>query len=293
MKRITYILTLAAAALTAMSCTKGNYEPANSPKEVEVEFCSQSSFSVSFTRANENTFGGVIGARGNDAWELTPESVTFEGLTGNATTPQTITTSPETVTLPTGAYTFVSCAISGNGSVNLQDDKVTLTGGAQTTDNDVVWAQRTATVRASEDGTPFGVEFNYGHVFSAVRFELSATGIAPDELMIQTSIEGVGNLGLVTDGVLDILSGEVTAGNTLLADDIEWRKNYLVVPTTSTAGELCVVYRGTEYKGTLSPKVFEAGRRTVISITLNTSTLGFTATVKDWDEIIDDSLTLE
>jgi hypothetical protein len=249
--------------------------------------------SISYTRADQNTFNGVIGAINTvDGWEFSPEEVRFEGLTGNSSVAQTITTNPAQVVVPVGDYKFVSCAVSGNGTLTPAGNNIAIVGGLQTADNDVVWASADAHV-VNQGNEPFGVQLAYEHVFSAVRFELTCDAVSDaNALMSEATIEGIENLELATSGSLDIRTGAITPSTTIL-DNVAWKSNYLVVPGVSKAGELTVTYRGTEYKGTLPAKSFEAGQRLVLSIRLNSSTLGFTATIKEWTEIVDDNLTLE
>lgn len=293
MRKTAYILIGLVAVLVA-GCRKGT-APEAPAQMAEVEFNSKASFSVSYTRADHNTFNGAIGAiNAVDGWEFSPEEVTFADLVGDATTPQTLTTNPERVVVPVGDYTFVSCAVSGNGTVAPSGDELALVGGAQSADNDVVWASTSAHV-VNRNSEPFGIELNYNHVFSAVRFELTCDTATPDELVGEATISGIENLGLATAGTLNLRSGATTPGNEILGGDesIAWRQNYLIIPGASQAGELTVRYRGGDYKGTLPVKNFKAGERMVISIKLNTSSLGFTATVQEWSEIIDDDLVLE
>lgn len=290
MRKSVYLLT-ALLAVSLAGCRKGA-TPEPEAAMAEVEFSAKANISVSYTRADQNTFNGAIGAiNAVDGWEFSPAEVSFAGLTGDANTPQTITTNPERVVVPVGEYRFVSCAVSGNGTVAPSGDALALTGGVQTADNDVVWASTTAKV-VNKNNEPFAVELNYVHVFSAVRFELTCDTATPDELMAEATISGVENLGIATNGSLNVRTGAVTPATDVLGG-VEWRQNYLIIPGVSQAGELTVNYRGTEYKGTLPVKTFKAGERMVISIKLNTSSLGFTATVQEWSEIIDDDLILE
>lgn len=291
------LIAIGILAALVGACTKG-YVPDTEPEveqPVEVAFSAKANFSVTYTRAGEQTYNGVIGAVNVlDKWEFAPSEVTFDGLVGNAATAQSVQTNPESVVMPTGSYTFVSCAVSGGGSVAIDDAQVTLTGGEQTADNDVVWCKTPATVTKMASGEPYAVSFDYAHTFSAVRFELNAEGKNPDQLMAETSLQGVSNLKLATNGVMDIKSGVITPAQDVLgADgDIDWKTNYLVLPGQSQAGQLAITYRGTEYKGTLPAKNFVAGQRTVVSITLNTATLTFAATVKEW-EVVEEKVTLE
>ena len=293
--RKTAYLFVGLVALVATGCRKGTVEPRPEQKAI-VEFSSKVDVSVNYTRADQNTFNGVIGAINPvDGWEFSPEDVRFDGLTGNASVAQPITTSPARVVVPVGDYKFVSCAVSGNGTLTPVGDNIDLVGGLQTADNDVVWASATAHV-VNHNNEPFGVQLAYEHVFSAVRFELTCDAVADvNALMSEATIAGIENLKLPTSGTLNIRTGAITPSTTLLGDgaSVVWKSNYLVTPGVSKAGELTVTYRGSEYKGTLPAKNFEAGQRLVISIKLNTSSLGFTATIKDWTEIIDDNLTLE
>lgn len=282
--------------MLAVGCTKG-YVPGQQDdraQEVEVRFNAEANFSVNYTRATADTYNGVIGAINSvEGWEFAPDEVAFDGLVGNATTSQAISTTPEKVVVATGPYTFVSCAVSGAGKVALDGSSVALVGGQQTADNDVVWCATQATVTAQE-GKPFGVQFDYGHVFSAVRFELNAEGKNAEALMAETTLNGVSNLNLALDGVLNIQNGVISnAQNTLGKDEtIKWATNYLVLPGESQPGELSVSYRGVEFKGTLPAKSFLPGQRTVVSITLNTADITCSATIKEW-EVVEEKVTLE
>ena len=290
MRKSVYLL-IGLLAVSLVGCRKGA-TPEPVATMAEVEFNTKADISITYTRADHNTFNGVIGAiNAVDGWEFSPEEVTFAGLSGSSTTPQTITTNPERVVVPVGEYRFVSCAVSGNGTITPSGDVVALTGGVQSADNDVVWASTTTKVM-NKNNEPFAVELNYSHIFSAVRFELTCDTATPDEVMAEATISGVENLGIATNGSLNVRTGVVTPSTEVLGG-VAWRKNYLIIPGMSQAGELTVNYRGTDYKGTLSVKNFKAGERMVISIKLNTSSLGFTATVQEWSEIIDDDLIME
>ena len=298
MRKLAYILT-AIVALAAVGCRKGApQEPAR--ERAEVQFAASPDLTVTYTRADQSMFNGMVGAiNAVDGWEFSPEAVSFKELAANATEPQTMNTAPEKITVPVGDYTFVSAAISGAGRLAIEGDNITIEGGKQTANNDVVWASTTAHV-VNREGAPFGVELAYDHVFAGVVFEVAlgdaTTGAtSAEEVAREAVLSGVENLGLSKSGMLNIRTGKTTAnGNTLGEDEsIAWNTPYMVIPTSSEPAQLTVNYRGAEYKGTLPAKTFTAGARLKIGIRLNTASLGFTATIKEWTEVVDDDLILE
>lgn len=296
-------LFTAVIALSVMcGCTKAQMEAtADDGNDVRLNFTSDAQLSVDYiaaTRATAGTFNGVIGIINSEhKWEKAPSSITFAGLTGNATTSQTIITTPSTVAVPIGPYTFVSSAVSGNGTLVIAGDTlVTLAGGAQTSDNDIVWATQTTSVVKPTSGSSYGIHFAYTHAFSAVRFELTSGGSIDDNtLMSESTLTGVGNMGAKKNAKLDIRTGAVSDIAATLGDgeQIAWKTNYLVLPTTTSAAAIAIAYHGVTYRGTLHSLTLQAGRRTLVKITLNSTDLTFDATVADWTEITDDSLVLQ
>lgn len=297
MKRLIFILT---AAVLVLGCTKGKTygEPIAPQGDVELSFSSTSNFVVDYgTRATADEFNGSIGILNSEnTWEKAPSTISFAGLAGSSTVAKTLTTTPSTVAVPVGPYTFVACAISGNGRLSIASDSlVTLTGGVQTSDNDIVWATRSTSVVKPTTGS-YAVKFDFAHVFSAIRFELTSGGVGNDEqLMSESQLTGVSNLGVYKNATMTIHNGQTGNFSSILGggENIAWKTNYLVQPCTTIAGQIAILYHGVTYRGTLHALDLTPGRRTLVKITLQAATLTFEASVADWTEITDDSVILE
>lgn len=232
-------------------------------------------------------FHGVMGVLNDDGtWRCNPdrdnsEQITFTSLTYQGGDVEL----SKTIAVPSGSYRFVSCAVSGGGTVYPEGGKIKITGGLAKADNDRIYASTAIDIAKTDDGTE-QVAMNYQHSFAAVRFEI----YVPSGL--ETAIEDVtitnaDRMAINTEGVLDMRDGSVSETTTPFgAEPIVSSCDYFVVPcTTVQTSEVRIDYDGKSYAGTIQSLNLVGGQKTVIKLTLTKAEFQFGATVTDWDDV--------
>lgn len=243
--------------------------------------------------AAEGVFNGYVGVLNSDqSWRKNPNNGSATRITCSVESTTSSVATSASISVPEESYRFVSVAVSGNGRLEIADNTVKISGGAQSDDNDVIYAAEDVKVEGKSD-QPFAVNFNYRHLLSGIRLELS-TPDNESELITNARITGMETMQLMTDTELDIASGELKNSSTPLgtSGEIEFGRNYLIVPGTSSVGTLEITYDGRKYKGQMKAMTFEAGHRTVLRMLLSAAEFTFSAALTDWstDATLIDSL---
>ncbi len=291
MKKI--FLVLASAAMVLSSCTKGEADNTATSGMATVRFAADANtMDVRGTRAGGQNYKGVIGINyDGTAWEVAPQadvlgfdnelSATSNALSiaGNAVKDGAVQIKS------TGANNanFYSVAVA-SGDVAVSGTTVTLAaeGDGTSLANDYIYASTAQPVNGNET-----VAFAFKHVMAKLRIEVYEKAYENEKLTSGVTISGFDQLGIVRNGSLDILSGEITPSTTALPSEIAINTEYFVLPQTAGVDKsFNVEYQGKTYTVPLTSTglTFNANKCRVIRLKVIGSGITFTATLEDWED---------
>lgn len=291
MKKI--FLVLASAAMVLSSCTKGEADNTATSGMATVRFAADANtMDVRGTRAGGQNYKGVIGINYDGAaWEVVPQAdvLGFENelsatsnalsIAGNAVKDGAVQIKSTGV----NNANFYSVAVA-SGDVAVSGTTVTLAaeGDGTSLANDYIYASTAQPVNGNET-----VAFAFKHVMAKLRIEVYEKAYENEKLTSGVTISGFDQLGVVRNGSLDILSGEITPSTTALPSEIAINTEYFVLPQTAGVDKsFNVEYQGKTYTVPLTSTglTFNANKCRVIRLKVTGSGITFTATLEDWED---------
>ncbi|MBR2333328.1 MAG: fimbrillin family protein [Rikenellaceae bacterium] len=291
MKKI--FLVLASAAMVLSSCTKGEADNTATSGMATVRFAADANtMDVRGTRAGGQNYKGVIGINYDGAaWEVAPQAdvLGFENelsatsnalsIAGNAVKDGAVQIKSTGV----NNANFYSVAVA-SGDVAVSGTTVTLAaeGDGTSLANDYIYASTAQPVNGNET-----VAFAFKHVMAKLRIEVYEKAYENEKLTSGVTISGFDQLGIVRNGSLDILSGEITPSTTALPSEIAINTEYFVLPQTAGVDKsFNVEYQGKTYTVPLTSTglTFNANKCRVIRLKVTGSGITFTATLEDWED---------
>ncbi|MBR2443643.1 MAG: fimbrillin family protein [Rikenellaceae bacterium] len=291
MKKI--FLVLASAAMVLSSCTKGEADNTATSGMATVRFAADANtMDVRGTRAGGQNYKGVIGINyDGTAWEVAPQAdvLGFENelsatsnalsIAGNAVKDGAVQIKSTGV----NNANFYSVAVA-SGDVAVSGTTVTLAaeGDGTSLANDYIYASTAQPVNGNET-----VAFAFKHVMAKLRIEVYEKAYENEKLTSGVTISGFDQLGIVRNGSLDILSGEITPSTTALPSEIAINTEYFVLPQTAGVDKsFNVEYQGKTYTVPLTSTglTFNANKCRVIRLKVTGSGITFTATLEDWED---------
>lgn len=293
MKKI--FLVLASAAMVLSSCTKGEADNTATSGMATVRFAADANtMDVRGTRAGGQNYKGVIGINyDGSAWEVAPQAdvLGFENELSSESTGLTIEGSAvvdnavQIKSTGTLNANFYSVAVA-SGDVAVSGTTVTLAaeGDGTSLANDYIYALTAQPVNGNET-----VAFAFKHVMAKLRIEVYEKAYENEKLTSGVTISGFDQLGIVRNGSLDILSGEITPSTTALPSEIAINTEYFVLPQTAGVDKsFNVEYQGKTYTVPLTSTglTFNANKCRVIRLLVTGSGITFTATLEDWEDEI-------
>ena len=276
MKKI--FLVLASAAMVLSSCTKGEADNTATSGMATVRFAADANtMDVRGTRAGGQNYKGVIGINyDGTAWEVAPQAdvLGFENelsATSNA------------LSIAGNAVKDGAVQIKSTGVNNANFYSVAVAEGDGTSlANDYIYASTAQPVNGNET-----VAFAFKHVMAKLRIEVYEKAYENEKLTSGVTISGFDQLGIVRNGSLDILSGEITPSTTALPSEIAINTEYFVLPQTAGVDKsFNVEYQGKTYTVPLTSTglTFNANKCRVIRLKVTGSGITFTATLEDWED---------
>lgn len=293
MKKI--FLVLASAAMVLSSCTKGEADNTATSGMATVRFAADANtMDVRGTRAGGQNYKGVIGINYDGAaWEVAPQAdvLRFDNELSSESTGLTIEGSAvvdnavQIKSTGVNNANFYSVAVA-SGDVAVSGTTVTLAaeGDGTSLANDYIYASTAQPVNGNET-----VAFAFKHVMAKLCIEVYEKAYENEKLTSGVTISGFDQLGIVRNGSLDILSGEITPSTTALPSEIAINTEYFVLPQTAGVDKsFNVEYQGKTYTVPLTSTglTFNANKCRVIRLLVTGSGITFTATLEDWEDEI-------